>query len=316
MNSPTFLLSGRDDAAFPQKIKEIAPHIEIVSPAQFKQNPNLISQIEIAYDGLRGDDLARATSLKWLQNSGAGVDGLPLQQLEERGVLVTNVSGIHARCITEHLFGMLLGVTRELDTARKQQENREWKHLGGDVISLYGKTLGILGAGEIGNQIARAGRAFEMKPIGLRRSGEPTTEIETMFSPENKLEFFAQSEIVMNILPLTDATRGFMGDAEFDALPDGAILLNAGRGATIDTDALGRALQSGKLRAALLDVTDPEPLPPLHFLWNSPNVFITPHYSGAHPEYNDEADAIFFDNLRLYLKGEPLHHLVNFEAGY
>ncbi len=316
MNHKTTLLLGRDDAAFSQKIKEIAPHLEIISPAHFKENPDLLSHIEIAVDGLRGDDLARATSLKWLQNSGAGVDGLPLEDLEKRGVLVTNVSGIHARCITEHLFGMLLGVTRELNTARKQQEKREWKHLGGEVISLYGKTLGVLGAGEIGNQIARVGRAFEMKPIGLRRSGEPTAEIEIMFSPENRLEFFAQSPIVMNVLPLTESTRGFMGEAEFEALPNGAIILNAGRGATIDMGALGRALQSGKLRAACLDVTEPEPLPPSHFLWDLPNVFITPHYSGAHPEYNAEADAIFLDNLRLYLAGKPLHHVVNTREGY
>ncbi len=316
MNPKPLILLGRDDAELRAKTQEIAPNSKIISRDDLKTQTDWITQIEVAYDGLRGDDLARATGLKWLQNSGAGVNDLPLRELNERGVTLTNVAGIHARCITEHLFGMLLGLTRGLDIARQQQKEREWKHLGSQVTSLYGHTLGVLGVGAIGGQIARVARAFDLKTIGLRHSGKPHPDIEVMFSPATKLEFFAQSQIVMNVLPLTDLSRDFMGDAEFDALPDGAIILNAGRGATINTEALVRALQSGKLRAALLDVTDPEPLPADHILWGLPNVVITPHYSGAHPEYNAEADAIFLDNLRLYIAGQRLHHVVDTNSGY
>ncbi|MBW3635712.1 MAG: D-2-hydroxyacid dehydrogenase [Armatimonadetes bacterium] len=316
MNAQTTLFLSRDDAELRQKIGEVAPQIEIVSRAQLKDHPERIEHIEIAYGGLGRDQIANATALKWFQNGGAGVNGLLSPELAARDVTITSVSGIHARCIAEHLFGMLLSLTRELHSAREAQNRREWKPLGANTLSLYGKTLGVLGVGAIGAQIARVGRAFEMKPIGLRRGRAGHPEIETMFSPENRLEFFAQAQIVMNTLPLTDATRGFMGEAEFEALPDGAIVLNAGRGATIDTTALLRGLQSGKLRAALLDVTDPEPLPAAHPLWEMPNVFITAHYAGAHPEYNAEADAIFLDNLRLYLAGEPLHHVVDKTAGY
>lgn len=276
----------------------------------------MLSQIEIAYEGLSRDELSRATNLRWLQVGGAGVDNFVSPDSPPREWILTNVSGIHARCITEHLFGMLLGLTRELHTARKQQEARKWKPLGENLLSLYGKTLGILGVGAIGVQIARVARAFEMKPIGLRHGGAAHPDIETMFVPETRLEFFAQSQIVMNVLPLTDETRDFMGDAELEALPDGAIVCNAGRGATMNTAALMRALASGKIRAALLDVTEPEPLPADHALWKMPNVFITAHYAGAHPEYDAEADAIFLDNLRLYVAGEPLHHGVDQTAGY
>lgn len=316
MNAKTTLFLPRDDDQLRHNIRDISPEIEIVSRAQLKDHPERLEQIEIAYGGLNRDQIARATALKWFQNGGAGVNGLPLSELAARGVQITNVSGIHARCIAEHLFGMLLSLTRELHTAREAQNRREWKPLGQNILSLYGKTLGVLGVGAIGTQIARVGRAFEMKPIGLRRGGAGHPDIETMYTSETRLEFFQQSQIVMNVLPLTDATRGFMGEAEFDALPDGAIVLNAGRGATIDTNALMRALESGKLGAALLDVTDPEPLPVEHPLWNHPRVFITAHYAGAHPEYNAEADAIFLDNLRCYLKGEPLHHVVDQTAGY
>ena len=316
MNHKIIVFLGRDDAELRRKTLEIAPHIEVVSRADLEANPELLPRIEVSYNGLRGDDLARASGLKWLQNGGAGVNHLPLEDLQKRGVLVTNVSGIHARAITEHMFGMLLFLTRNLREAHEAQKIANWKHLGKGIESLYSKTLGILGVGAIGAQAARVGRAFEMKTVGLRRGGQAHPDIETMFSPETRLSFFAESDVVMNILPLTEATRGFMGKDEFDALPDGAIVINAGRGATIQNDALFGALQSGKLKAALLDVTDPEPLPADHPLWKLPNVFITPHYSGAHPEYNAEADVIWLDNLRLYVVGQALHHVINSQEGY
>lgn len=316
MNPQITVLIGRDDAELRQKTLEIAPQIELVSRPEIESNPEIVQRIEIAYDGLRGDDLERATALKWLHNSGAGVNNLPLAELEARGVTLSNTSGIHAHCIAEHLFGMLLMATRSLDLALEAQKQAKWARIGADTLSLRGKTLGVLGVGAIGAQTARVGRALGMKTIGLRRGGESHPDIETMFSPASKLDFFAQSDVVMNVLPLTDETRDFMGQTEFEALPDGALVANAGRGATIDTNALVAALQSGKLRAALLDVTNPEPLPSDHILWSLPGVFITPHYAGVHPEYNAESDAIWLDNLRLYVAGEALHHVVDKTAGY
>ena len=120
----------------------------------------------------------------------------------------------------------------------------------------------------------------------------------------------------MNTLPLTDATRGFLGRAEFAALKTGAIFVNTGRGGTVDTEALLDALQSGHLGAALLDVTDPEPLPRDHPLWTMDNVIITPHYSGTRPDYGERADAIFLDNLRRYLAEQPLVNVVDKGEGY
>ncbi len=315
VNSISIFL-GRDEEELRRQTREIAPQAAFVSRADIKANPDLIPQIEIAYEGLGRDNLTRATNLKWLQNGGAGVNHLPLEELAKRGVMVTNVSGIHARAITEHMFGMLLFISRNLRESHEAQKLGVWKHLGEGVESLYSKTLGILGVGAIGAQAARVGRAFEMKVVGLRRGGASHPDIETMFAPENRLPFFAQCNVVMNVLPLTPQTRGFMGEAELGALPKGAIVINAGRGATIQTDALVSSLQNGQLKAALLDVTDPEPLPSGHILWTLPNVFITPHFSGTHPEYDAEADAIFLDNLRLYMAGEALHHVVDMSAGY
>lgn len=310
------ILIYRDDTQLREKIEQLAPNYQVVTRKELETKPEALAQVEVAYEGFRRNDLPSMTSLKWIQRAGAGVEGLMTPEIQQSDIVITNVSGIHARAITEHMFGMLLATTRTLQLAYEGQKEHKWEHLGVHVTSLYGKTLGILGAGAIGRQSAKVGKAFDMKVIGLSRSGKSHPDFERMYTTDEKLEFFRQCDVVMNILPLTDATRGFMGEAEFEALPEGAIVINTGRGATIDTDALIGALESGRLRAALLDVTNPEPLPKEHPLWSTKGVFITPHYSGSHPEYNAEADEIFLDNLRLYLVGETMHHVVDKENGY
>ena len=127
-----------------------------------------------------------------------------------------------------------------------------------------------------------------------------------MFTPEQKAEMFAQCDVLMLTLPLTPRTVGFIGAREFALMKPGTLLFNIGRGRLIDTGALLQALHDGTLGGAGLDVTDPEPLPPDHPLWDEPNVIITPHYAGLHPGYAEHAAAVFLDNLRRYLAGEPL----------
>jgi len=181
---------------------------------------------------------------------------------------------------------------------------------------LWGKTLGVLGVGAIGGHSAEVGKAFGMRVVGLRRGGGAHPAVERMYAPGERADFLAECDVVLNTLPLTDATRGFLGRAEFAALRPGAVLVNTGRGGTVDTDALLDALRSGRLGAALLDVTDPEPLPPDHPLWTTENVTLTPHYSGSRPDYDERAEAIFLDNLRRYLAGQPLVNVVDKREGY
>ena len=305
--------------ALHEQVRALSGHIEIVSPQQVKERPELLAEIDAAYSGLNTAQIAGAAKLRWYQTAGAGVNGLITPAIRERADLViTNASGIHAEPITEHMFGMLLMVTRRLGEAREQQKTRQWRGYDFDanVTLLAGKTLGVLGVGAIGGHSAHVGKAFKMRVIGLRRGAEPHPDVERMYAPDERLAFFAQCDVVMNSLPLTDATRGFMGQAEFGALKPGAIVINTGRGATIVTDALLAALGSGRVGAALLDVTDPEPLPPDHPLWTTPNVFITPHYSGAHPSYDERAARIFLDNLRRFLADEPLINVVDKHEGY
>lgn len=309
---------GSGDPGLIERTQTLSPTLQIISSRQLKENPEALSTIDAAYGWLGKDEVAQATSLRWLQLASAGVNGLITPEIKARDLIITNARGIHAEPITEHMFGMLLMFTRRLGEAWDRHKIGKWngEGLGDRVLLLAGKTLGILGVGAIGGQSAKVGKAFDMHVVGLRRTGEPHEYVDRMYTLDQTHEFLAASDIIMNILPKTEKTMGFLGPQEFEAMKPGAILINTGRGSTVDTDAMIAALHSGKLGAALLDVTAPEPLPEGHPLWTAPNVFITPHYSGAHPEYDERADKIFLENLRRYLAGEVLMNVVDKEEGY
>jgi D-2-hydroxyacid dehydrogenase (NADP+) len=312
------VLVGHADGDFIARVQAVSERLEVVSPEEIKERPELIPEIEVVYGGLGRAQIPQATKLRWLQTQGAGVNGLITPELRDSDLIVTNASGIHAEPITEHMFGMLLMVTRRLAEAWDQQKTRQWK--GYDFHSnlgmLAGKTLGVLGVGAIGGHSAKVGQAFGMRVIGLRRTGEAHPHVDRMYRAEERMEFFRESDVIMNSLPLTENTRGAMGREEFAAVKPGVIVINTGRGPTIDTEALSDALREGRVGAALLDVTDPEPLPEDHPLWTMERVYITPHYSGNHPGYQERAAKIFLENLRLYLAGEPMINVVDKREGY
>lgn len=310
-------LIGSDSPTLLDQLRPFTDRVEIVTPAQIEGQPDLLGQVEIVYGGLGGDQIAQAARLRWLQTGGAGVEGL-IPHVQSDSLTLTNARGVGAAPITEHMFGMLLMQTRRLAQAWDRQKTHGWNGdgLGDRVGLLWGKTLGVLGVGAIGGHSAEVGKAFGMRVIGLRRGGGSHPAVERMYTPDDRAAFLAECDVVLNTLPLTDSTRGFLGRAELAALRPGAILVNTGRGGTVDTDSLLDALRSGRLGAALLDVTDPEPLPPGHPLWATENVYITPHYSGSRPDYGERADAIFLDNLGRYLAGQPLVNVVNKREGY
>ena len=317
METITVLL-GSDDPALIVQVRALSDRLEIITPAKLEEQAGLLSQVEIAYGGLNREQIASATNLRWLQLGHAGVNGFLTPQMQARDFILTNASGVHAAPITEHMFGMLLMVTRRLAQAWDRQKTHQWsaEGLGGQVGLLWGKTLGVLGVGAIGGHSAHVGKAFGMRVLGLCRGGGVNPDVERMYVSDQRMQFLAACDVVMNTLPLTERTRGFLGRSELAAMKPGAILINTGRGGTVDTDALMDALQSGQLGAACLDVTDPEPLPEGHPLWTTPNAYLTPHYSGDRPDYGERADAIFLDNLRRYLAGEPLVNVVDKREGY
>lgn len=318
MSNPLKVLIGDDDPALHDRARALSERIEIVTGKQIREHPEIVPELEVVYGGLPREQIPRATGLRWLQTAGAGVNGLITPEVRDSDLIVTNASGIHAEPITEHMFGMLLAVTRRLREAWEQQKTRQWRgyDFGAHVDMLAGKTLGVLGVGAIGGHSARVGRAFGMRVLGLRRTGGTHPDVDRMFTPDERLPFLRECDVVMNSLPLTEKTRHFLGAAELAVMKPTAIVINTGRGATIDTEALVAALRENRLGAALLDVTDPEPLPPDHPLWTLDNVYITPHYSGSHPDYTRRANQIFLENLRRYLANEPLVNVVDKREGY
>lgn len=258
-------------------------------------------------------------SLRWIQTLSAGVEKLISPALIDSDILITNASGAHAPQISEHILAMLLAFARGLPGAYRAQLASNWDHDGvaGGVFELEGKTLGIVGLGDLGDAVAVKARAFGLNILALRK--RPTAKpayVDEIFLPADLPGLLSRSDFVVDTLPLTPATRQFIGAAEFAAMPDSAYFFNAGRGGTVDQDALIAALHSGAIAGAGLDVTDPEPLPPESPLWKMPNVIITPHTSGYSPMVRERVTRIFVENLTRFVAGEPLANVVNAAAGY
>jgi len=313
-NTPIIIFPAQDlSPEILQAAQALSPRLHFLSAEAVKNDPSLLEQAEIIYGHFPVAWLERAPRVRWVQSASAGVDKL-LQVGAARQVIITNVH-IHAEPITEQLFGMLLMLVRRLNVAYRQQVEHQWASIGQPGV-LQGMALGVVGAGAIGRRVAELGVAFGMRVLGMRTHAGPLPPFAAMFTPEQKAEMFAQCDVLMLTLPLTPQTVGFIGAQEFVLMKPGTLLFNIGRGRLIDTNALLNALHDGTLGGAGLDVTEPEPLPPDHPLWQEPNVVITPHYAGLHPGYADHAAAVFLDNLRRYLAGEPLRNVVDKDAGY
>jgi phosphoglycerate dehydrogenase-like enzyme len=303
-----------------EQIRAAAPHVRVTTKAELVSRPELLAHAEVLFtQSIDATRIAQAANLRWVQTYGAGVEWLLTDAVVARDELrITNARGIHAQPIAEHVFGMLLAFTRRIDGSVRQQQTQAWQpaELTASLRNLDGKTLGIVGLGAIGRRLAEVGKAFAMRVIGTRSSGAETPSVDRTYGPDGLRAVLAESDYIVNALPLTAATRHvFNRETLAVARPD-AVLINIGRGATIDTEALVEALKTHKLGAALLDVTDPEPLPKEHALWRLPNVLITPHYAGAHPGYAQHVTALFLDNLKRYLTGDALINLVDKRAGY
>lgn len=255
--------------------------------------------------------LARAGALRWAQCMGAGVERLLVSELPTR-VVVTRAAGIFGPWMAEYVLGWCLWVTQRIDLFRRQQRERRWAPV--DPIRLRGRTLCVVGLGDIGRSIARAARAVGMRVIGVTRSGRGPREAERVYRAGAIRAALRRADFVVLTVPLHAATRGLVGRAELLAMNPSAWLVNIARGPVVDHDALLEALCERRIGGAVLDVFETEPLPPEHPFWTLDNVAVTPHISG--PSTPREIAPIFNDNLRRYLAGRPLRHVVNRRRGY
>jgi glyoxylate/hydroxypyruvate reductase A len=256
--------------------------------------------------------LGKAARLEWLQAMGAGVDwalagGLP------RRVVITRAPGVFGPWMSEYVLGWCSWVTQRMETYRAAQRAHRWLET---VLPgrLRGKTMTLVGVGDIGREIARVARAVGMHVIGVSRSGQRVPAVERVYRPGALGRALAAADFVVVVLPLTRQTRGLVDAQALAAMRPDAWLLNVGRGAVIDEAALVEALRARRIAGAVLDVFAAEPLPPDHPLWDLDNVVVTPHVAG--PSTAGEIAPIFNDNLARWLRGRPLQHVVDRARGY
>ncbi|MCQ4086690.1 D-2-hydroxyacid dehydrogenase [Saccharibacillus sp. JS10] len=301
-----------------QQIREIAPDYELKSVPIKEVTPEQIRSADILVGWNRKTEQAaiESDSLKWVQSWSAGVDYFPLDAFERKNIALTNSGGVHAIPISEHIFAVLLSMTRSLHLNIRNQAQGVWDKKG-NYGEASGRTMVIVGTGHIGRATARLAKAFGMNTIGVRHSGRPEEYIDEMYTTDGIEEAFGKGNVIVSILPLTDQTEHFFNAKSFDYMKRGTLFINVGRGQSVDTDALLEALEKGILSGAALDVFEQEPLPEDHPLWKREDVIITPHVAGNTDHYDVRATEIFIDNLKAFVKGETLpRNLVDYARKY
>lgn len=302
-----------------QKIRDAAPDYELIA-GKYKELPSgTVAHADIVLgwsSSVSEEALGENSKVRWIQVWSAGVDKMPLDELEQKDILLTNSSGVHGIPITEQIFSMLLAYNRNLHHAVRQQSESRWDK-SGTFRELSGKTAVIVGVGQIGSTTAKVAQAFGMRTVGVRRSGKPDPHIDVMYTVEQLDQALAEGDYIINTLPLTDETKGLYDVGRFKAMKDGAFFVNVGRGPSVNTDALIEALKSDKLSGAGLDVFEEEPLPSDHPLWGMDNVIITPHTAGDTVHYTERVLDIFLENLEAYRQGKPLpRNVIDYSKSY
>lgn len=280
-----------------------------------------LEKAEIIFGLPTVEQIKKAPKLKWVQCSSAGVDKYIAHRDEfPEGVTLTCLSGAYGQSVSEYIFTMALMFYKKLHLYRDNQNQCLW-HDEGWQDSPCGKNLLILGAGNIGGEIARLFRPFGCYITGLRRnSNEGLPNFDKIIGMDGLDNALREADIVAAVLPETEETRGLLNKERLSLMKSTALFINAGRGNVVDTDALTEMLCENKIAGAALDVTDPEPLPADHPLWKCRNAIIAPHVSGGcfgHLKATeDRLFEICKENLRRYIAGEPLQNQVDFETGY
>ena len=250
--------------------------------------------------------------LRLVQAYSAGLEQFPTGALAERGIRLVNAAGAGAPAIAEFVFGRLVEVFRNVRGIEGMQRERAFHRPGGRTLA--GKTLGIVGLGAIGAAVATLARAFDMKTIATRRSARPgdTSDlVDALHGPDGLMDLLAASDVVVLCAPATAETTDLLDAAAFAAMKEGAVLCNVARGALVDEGALVAGLESGRLGAAILDVTREEPLPKDDPLWDAPNLYLSPHSSIPPDAYDARLLSLFARNLRAYAAGEALENEVD-----
>jgi len=302
-----------DANAFAALVRAPRDRVRIHAAGSLDDAAKVITDVDVVWAWKFPPQLyAKASRLAWLETIGAGVDWALVPELPPR-VTVTRAAGIFGPWMAEYTLGWCLRVTQHMAEYQDAQRAQRWRS---ELLPdrLAGKTMVIVGLGEIGSTIARTARSLGMSIVGVSRSGRRAPGVSRVYRTAQLTRALAEGDFVVLVMPLTAATRGIIGECELAAMKPSAWLINIGRGPLVDDAALVRALTEKRIAGAVLDVFATEPLPPAHPLWTLDNVVVTPHIAG--PDVPEELPAAFNANLARYLAGRPLRHVVDRRRGY
>lgn len=318
------------------KIRAVSPNLNI----EQRTLPNgrwpdeWTTKAEIYYAFGAVPSLSQAPNLQWVQTHYAGVDSLENSQIWQSDVLITTASGVHAANMAQYALTQILLWAHRVPSWFAYKQTKTWAENRWNTFvpqELRGKTLGILGYGSIGRELARLAKPFGLEILVTKQNakqladtgfsypdqGDPTGDLpDRVYPSEATRSMIAECDFVVITLPLTERTHHLIDEEMLKAMKPTAFLVNVGRGAIINEVDLVRGLKKGWLAGAGLDVFEEEPLPKESPLWEMENVILTPHISGFTPQYDKRATDIFAENLRRYLAGEPLLNLVDRDKGY
>ncbi len=298
-------------------IAQVGDKADVIYDPNKEKIDELIKDVEIIFGDFERAHILKAKNLKWVHLGYAGVDMILYPEVVNSDIIVTSSKGIHQFHMTEFLFGMILTLTRNFHKIYENQKKRIWdKQVAREFELLNGKTIGILGLGNIGRQIAKVSKAFGMYVIGMKRTGSEVENVDEVVTKDGLGYLLENSDFIVVVLPLTEETYHLIGEREFNLMKKKPYFFNIGRGAVVDEKALINALREGKIRGAGLDVFEEEPLPPDSPLWEMKNVLITPHIAGLFPNYWEEPTNLFIENFKRYINGKELINIVNKIAGY
>lgn len=290
---------------------------EIVDLEAMSDAEGFYEQVEAVIPPFRykAEDLLPMKNLKWVQSFSAGVNTHPLSYLKDKGIVLTNTRGVHAPQMTDHILGMILAFARGFLPAIRYQKERPWSHAF-QLTELRGKELLIVGAGSIGQLLAKKAKAFDMRVVGLKRTPQILADFDAVLPLDRMLETMGTADYIVVLAPLTKDTRGMIGAEAFSRMKKEAVLINLGRGPLVEEEALIEALREGKIRGAGLDVFHKEPLPEESSLWDMDNVLLTPHLGGFSDGTNRRAVELMAENIRRFRRGEMLLNQVDLTLGY
>ena len=322
MDDITILILGKPGQAQLELLKGLDNHVRILIAESSEEGAARAPEADVILvwatnRGWLEPVLPKASRTKWIHGRFAGLDHVMFPELKASTIPFTNGRGVFSQSLGEFVLAAMLYFAKDFPRMRRNQQAAKWDPF--DILEISKQTMGIVGYGDIGRACAWRAKAMGMRVVALRRRPELSKQdphVDRVYGWDRRLEMIAESDYAVCAAPLTAETQSMFSDAEFAAMKPGGVILNVGRGPVIDEPAMIRALQSGRIKGAALDVTSVEPLPSDSPLYKMDNVLLSPHCADHTSDWLEDAMRFFLQQFERFRKGQPLENVVDMNRGY